>query len=161
MTTAVYYSFHHRKDADRVRSVSETDGVRGQPLLDRREWDEVKAGGNRAVKEWIDEKMAAAEAVVVLVGADTAVRHWVRYEIRKAWEDGRPLLGVRIHGLASSTGGADEEGEDPFGRVEGVHDVPLFDPTRTDADGVVDTQATLENLRSQLPTWVTRGVTRE
>jgi hypothetical protein len=160
LAATVYYSFHHKRDADRIRLVGEIDGVQGQPLLDREEWTGVKAGGNRAVKDWIDEKMAAADAVVVLIGADTAVRHWVRYEIEKAWEDGRPLLGVRIHGLASSTGAADEEGTDPFERVEGVHGVPVFDPTSTDADGVIDTQATYENLRSQLADWCSQGVTR-
>lgn len=117
-------------------------------------------GGNRGIKEWIGEKMAEAEAVVVLVGSETAGRHWVRHEIQKAWEDGKPLLGVRIHGLASEDGTAGEEGEDPFGRVEGVDGVPVFDPTQRGEDGEIDTRATYDALAAQLESWSGQGVTR-
>lgn len=161
MATTAYYSFHHKNDDHRVRLVHEIDTVTGQPLLEKQEWDQVKAGGNRAVKEWIDEKMAASDVVIVLVGSETAGRHWVRYEIEKAWEDGRPLLGVRIHGLAGADGedvGEAAEGEDPFERVDGVYGVPLFDPTRRDEHGEVDSAATLATLQERLPEWAGQGV---
>lgn len=154
VATTAYYSFHHKNDDHRVRLVHEIDTVTGQPLLEKQEWDRVKAGGNRAVKEWIDEKMAASDVVIVLVGSETAGRHWVRYEIEKAWEDGKPLLGVRIHGLESPG----EEGEDPFERVDGVYGVPLFDPTRRDEHGEVDSAATLATLQERLSEWAGQGV---
>ena len=57
--------------------------------------------------------MAYKRAVVVLIGQETASRPWVLYEIEKAWNDKKPLLGVRIHGLASMSSGADSRGADP------------------------------------------------
>lgn len=158
VTTTAYYSFHHKNDDHRVRLVHEIDTVTGQPLLEKQEWDRVKAGGNRAVKEWVDEKMSASDVVIVLVGGETAGRHWVRHEIEQAWEDGIPLLGVRIHGLAGAEGEVGEEGEDPFGRVDGVHGVPLFDPTQRDEHGEIDSAATLATLRERLPEWAGQGV---
>ena len=51
--------------------------------------------------------------MVVLIGAQTASRSWVQYEIQRAWELRKPLLGIRIHGL-SSMGSTDTEGPKSF-----------------------------------------------
>ena len=46
--------------------------------------------------------MRGRSCVVVLIGSKTANREWVQYEIKKAWKDGKALLGVYIHGLKKS-----------------------------------------------------------
>jgi Thoeris protein ThsB, TIR-like domain len=61
--------------------------------------------------------MRYKSAVVVLVGAETAERPWVRYEIRYAWDNYKPLVGVRIHGLADRNQHTDYAGPDPFKSV--------------------------------------------
>jgi len=38
--------------------------------------------------------MAYKSAIVVLVGAETASRRWVQYEIAHAWDNYKPLVGV-------------------------------------------------------------------
>lgn len=70
----------------------------GQPILQPQQWEQVKRGGRRAVEDWIDRQMRGKDAVVVLVGTETADRPFVQYEIEKGWERLR-MLGVRIHAL--------------------------------------------------------------
>jgi hypothetical protein len=41
--------------------------------------------------------MSKCSCAVVLIGEETATRPWVNYEIRKAWAEGKGLLGIYIH----------------------------------------------------------------
>ena len=77
---------------------------------------------------------------MVLVGAQTASRPWVLYEIGKAWDDKRPLVGVRIHGLEGSNGKTDTLGTNPFSLVKLTK--PLFVSTvfGSDTTPVLDPQ---------------------
>ena len=54
---------------------------------------------------------------MVLVGSETASRKWVDYEIRKAWDDKRPLVGIRIHGLKGLDQKTASRGANPFSKV--------------------------------------------
>jgi hypothetical protein len=62
--------------------------VEGQRLLSSNDWEDVKKGGDKAIKRWIDEQMKNKSCAVVLIGYGTAGRKWINYEIEKAWEDG-------------------------------------------------------------------------
>lgn len=114
---AVFYSFYYDRDAWRVQQVMNMGIVEGQPLLNSQDWEKLKAKGDKAVENWIDEQMKYKSAVVVLVGAQTASRRWVKYEIAKAWDAKRPLVGVRIHGLADRNNKTDSAGANPFSEV--------------------------------------------
>lgn len=159
MARSVFYSFHYERDVHRVQLVLKFGALQGQPLLNAQDWENVRARGNKAVEEWIDDQMAYKQAVIVLVGQETASRPWVRYEIDKAWKSKKPLLGIRVHGL-SSMGTVDKAGTDPFPEVLGVNSIPLFDPTVTDLWGAIDSKATYNNLWQKLPIWAERGVRR-
>lgn len=91
--------------------------LEGQTILNAQDWEEVKQQGNAAIEKWIDDQMAYKKAVVVLIGSDTANRPWVRHEIVKAWNAKKPLVGIRINGLADSSGKTDSAGENPFAAV--------------------------------------------
>ncbi|SNT50187.1 TIR domain-containing protein [Rhodococcoides kyotonense] len=159
MAKTVFYSFHYTRDVHRVQLVRNVNALEGQPLLNAQEWEQVKGRGDGAIENWIDDKMKYKRAVVVLVGQETADRPWVRYEISKAWRDCKPLLGVRIHGL-SAMGKIDRAGSDPF-KAAGITDtVPIFDPTRLDGYGRIDSQLTYNTLRSNLQAWSERGLSR-
>lgn len=41
--------------------------------------------------------MQYRSCLIVLVGEHTSERHWVDYEIRKAWEKGMGVFGIYIH----------------------------------------------------------------
>jgi hypothetical protein len=159
MPKSVYYSFHYDRDVHRVQLVRNINALEGQPLLNAQTWEEVRRKSDAGIQDWIHQQMAYKKAVIVLIGKETASREWVIYEIEKAWQDKKPLLGVRIHAL-SSMGKTDTPGPDPFSKAEGVWGVPVFDPTKTDWMGRVDSQATYNNLSQNLEYWSTQGKTR-
>jgi hypothetical protein len=156
---AVFYSFHYEHDVNRVQLVKNIGAVEGQPLLNSQGWEQVRRGGDAAIEEWIDDQMKWKSAVIVLIGKQTASRDWVQYEIEKAWNEKRPLLGIRIHGL-SSMGTVDTAGANPFDKVSGVSGIPIFDPTQTDWAGNTDSKATYNYLKDHLKTWATQGKKR-
>lgn len=159
MAQSVFYSFHYDNDVKRVQLVRNIDVLSGQPLLEAQDWETVRRQGKVGIEKWIHRQMNYKKAVIVLVGQQTASREWVLYEIRKAWLDKRPLLGVRIHGL-SSMGSVDRPGTNPFTAATSSAGVPLFDPTVRDVNGRVDSKATREQLRLNLARWSDQGVVR-
>jgi len=78
--------------------------VEKNPLASDNDWEEITEGGDAAIEEWIDEQMAGRTCAIVLIGRGTAGRKWINYEIEKAWNDGKGLLGVYIHGLKNVEG---------------------------------------------------------
>ncbi len=95
MARTVFYSFHYSNDVHRVQLVEKIGALEGQPILNSQEWEKIQGQGSAAVQRWIDEQMKHKRTVVVLIGSKTSTRPWVKYEIEKAWADGRPLLGAR------------------------------------------------------------------
>lgn len=153
LATSVFYSFHYERDAWRVQQVMQMGALEGQPLLNPQDWEKVKQRGNAAVEKWIHDQMNYKSAVVVLVGADTANRDWVLYEIGYAWRNKKPLVGIRIDGLADKDG-TDLPGPNPFERVKlqnggTVADyVPLYAPTG------YDSRVVYAQIKANLATWV-------
>ena len=150
---AVYFSFHYDRDAWRVQQVANMGAVEGQPILKAQEWEEVKAKGKAAIEKWIADQMAYKSAVVVLVGSQTAGRPWVQYEIAKAWDDKRPLVGVRIHGLANSEGKTDLSGENPFAKVSLKSGGTVADHVTIHDPVGASSQAVYDSINTNLATW--------
>jgi hypothetical protein len=160
MAKTVFYSFHYDRDVHRVQLVRYINALEGQPLLNSQDWEQVRRRGTQAIANWIKEQMAYKKAVIVLVGQQTASRPWVLYEIEKAWQDKKPLLGVRIHGI-SSLGSTDSPGPNPFDKVPGVSGIPVFDPTVKDLwTGKIDSKATYNKLANNLESWSSQGKVR-
>lgn len=156
MAKSVFYSFYYDRDVHRVQLVRNINALEGQPLLNSQDWESVRRGGDAAIEKWIKEQMANKKAVIVLIGQETAGRTWVNYEINKAWNDKKPLLGVRIHGL-SSMGSVDRPGPSPFSDSSGI---PVFDPTVKTWDGKTDSKATYSKLADNLEWWSSQGKVR-
>lgn len=160
MAKSVFYSFHYDRDAWRVQQVRNMGVLDGQPLLNAQEWEQVRRQGDAAIQKWIKDQMAYKAAVVVLIGAQTASRPWVRHEIAYAWDNYKPLVGVRIHGLADRNGNTDSYGDNPFSRVSlkgggTVGDyVPVYDPSGWDSKSVYAT------ISANLTSWVSNAYKR-
>ncbi|WP_330320469.1 TIR domain-containing protein [Streptomyces clavifer] len=159
MAKTVFYSFHYEQDVHRVQLVRNINALEAQPLLNSQDWEQVRRLGDEAIEKWIHEQMAYKKAVIVLIGKYTAGRPWVMHEIKKAWADKKPLLGIRIHSL-SALGGIDSAGPDPFTRAIGAGIVPVFDPTTQDWSGNTDSKATYNKLRDNLEFWSNQGAIR-
>lgn len=157
-TRTVFCSFHYDRDVLRVQLVRNIGAVDGSPTFGSQEGETVRRSSRQAVVNWIDKQMAYKRAVVVLIGQETANRPWVKYEIEKAWNSKKPLVGVHIYGL-SSMGLSDNKGANPFDAAD-VTGVPVFDPTKRDYLGRIDTKAAYADLVANLPSWVDQARAR-
>ena len=54
----------------------------------------------------------------MLIGAETAERDWVNYEIRKSWERGNAIIGLRIHNVKNQDGKTDMPGVNPLDQIQ-------------------------------------------
>lgn len=111
---SVFYSFHFDNDVFRVQQVRNMGMIDENTPVKANEWEEVKRGKDPAIMRWIDENMKWRDCVVVLIGSETANRPWVQYEIKKAWNDERGLLGIHIHNLKCLKNGTCVQGRNPF-----------------------------------------------
>src|SRR6266496_137301 len=114
MARRVFHSFHYKPDVHRVAQVRNMGVIEGQQLLSSNAWEEVKKGGDSAIKNWIDDQMTGRSCVVVLIGSATAGRKWVNYEIKKGWDLRKGLVGVYIHNLKDLSGNQSSKGANPF-----------------------------------------------
>ena len=114
MKRKIFYSFHYDNDVFRVQLIRNIGALEGNKPVTPNKWEEIKRGGEAAVKKWIDENLRGKSCLVVLVGTHTAERKWVNYEITHAWENGLGVLGVYIHNLKDPRYGTCSRGKNPF-----------------------------------------------
>ena len=99
-----FFSFHY-DDIMRVNNVRkswefiEKDSSASLGFYDFSLWESRKRTGDNSLKNLIRDGVQNTSAVCVLVGNETALRRWVRYEIARAVVDGRGLLSVHINGI--------------------------------------------------------------
>ncbi|MGE3961943.1 MAG: TIR domain-containing protein [Dehalococcoidia bacterium] len=114
MTRRVFFSFHYKPDHWRASQVRNIGALEGNKPASDNDWEEVTNGGDTAIKKWIDGQMSGRSCAVVLIGANTSGRKWINYEITKAWNDGKGVLGIYIHNLKDSAGFQSSKGSNPF-----------------------------------------------
>lgn len=151
MAKKCFLSFHYKPDVWRVSQVREIGSIEEQPLLNSNQWEEIKKKGDDEIKKWITNNMKGKECLVVLVGSDTANRRWVKYEIKKAWQDGLGVLAIHIHNLKNSDGEQSVKGSNPFSgltvdgaSVSGI----VYDPPYTTSTNVYS------YIRDNIESWV-------
>jgi hypothetical protein len=145
MARKVFFSFHYKPDnwrASQVRNIGAIDG--NQPVSDN-DWEGITRGGDPAIETWIDKQMSGRSCAVVLIGSATAGRKWITYEISKAWNDKRGIVGVYIHNLKGFDGKQCSKGANPFASVTINRDgaklstiVKAYDPPYTTSTIVYD-----------------------
>jgi len=114
MKRQVFYSFHYKNDVRRVSQVRNIGALEDNKHVSDNEWEEVKRKGDDNIKKWINDNMNYRSCVIVMVGEETANRKWVKYEIEKAWNDGKGVLGIYIHNLKDPVTGKCSQGKNPF-----------------------------------------------
>jgi hypothetical protein len=110
----IFYSFHYKPDNWRVAQVRNIGSVEGNKPAPDNDWEAITKEGDDAIKDWINKQMKYRSCSVVLIGANTANRKWINYEIRKSWESGMGVVGIRIHGLKNKDGLISKKGNNPF-----------------------------------------------
>lgn len=110
----VFFSFHYSNDSWRVQQIRNMGVIDGNTPVSSNDWEEVKRKGDENIKRWINSAMDHRSCVVVLAGRYTADRKWINYEIQRAWEEGKGIVVVYIHGLKNFSGEQDYQGENPL-----------------------------------------------
>ena len=160
MVKSAFFSFHYDRDAWRVQQIINMGKLEGQPLLSPQKWEEIKRRGEQAIKNWIAEQMKYKSAVVVLVGSQTAQRRWVKYEIAYAWDNRKPLVGVRINGLADRDGQTDTQGSNPFKMVNLKGGGTVGDYVTLHTPSGSTSQQVYASISNNLSSWVDNAYKR-
>lgn len=157
MARKAFYSFHYKPDNWRVAQVRNMGLIEGNKIASDNDWEEVKKGGDSAIQEWIDAQIKGKSVVIVLIGENTAGRKWINYEIEKAWNDGKGVLGIHIHKLKNREGKQSEKGSNPFSgfTLNGVSldkIVKTYDPPFSTSTYVYD------HIKENLEDWIEEAI---
>lgn len=155
MARKTFFSFHYERDAWRAANVRNsgalsTDDEAG--FIDAADWEKLEREGDAAIKKWIKDQLHGTTVTAVLIGAETANREWVLYEIRESWKRGNAVIGVRIHGIKNQDGETDSAGPNPL-------DAILFDDGTALSSVCKTYDWVTNNGRDHLGTWLDNAVT--
>ncbi|HVT64287.1 MAG TPA: TIR domain-containing protein [Mycobacteriales bacterium] len=157
MARKVFFSFRYKWDSKRVQQIKQIGSIEGQTLLSSNEWEKVKSGGDAQIQRWIDGEMKGKNCQVVLIGEFTAGRKWVNYEIKKAWADGKGVLGIHIHNLKDLDGSQMNKGKNPFDdftingkKMSSI--VKTYDPPFTTSTNVYG------HIKTNIESWIEEAI---
>jgi len=158
MARRVFYSFHFGADAWRAAQVRNTGVVEGNRPVSDNDWEAVKRGGDEAIQRWIVQQMEGRSCTVLLIGANTAGRKWIDFEIRRSWEDRKGVVGIYIHNLRDNAGLQTSKGRNPLddvrlrsGRLLSYH-ARAYDPPHTDSSNAYN------YIAQHLASWVEEAI---
>jgi|SRR5271157_871311 len=121
MARRVFFSFQYELDLWRANVVLNAwvgQDREAAGFWDAAQWEEAKRFGDDAIRRTIDQGLENTTVTAVLIGAETAGRPWVLYEIQKSYERGNGLLGVYLNEIRDQYGFTDiMMGPNPFKRL--------------------------------------------
>lgn len=157
MARQAFYSFHYKPDnwrASQVRAMGLLEG--NKPAADN-DWETIEKGGDKAIQKWIDEQLEGRSVLIVLIGENTAGRKWINYEIEKAWNDGKGVLGVHIHNLKNSDEKQSKKGSNPFNGFT-VSDEPLENIVKTYDPPYKLSTDVYNYIKKNLSDWIEKAI---
>ena len=116
MARTVFFSFHYQRDiwrVNQIRSIPNITGNAAAGFKDASLWEEAKMKSDETIKKMIDNALVGTSVTVVFIGAKSAGRKFINYEIKKSLERGNGLVGIQIHHLKNHQGETDDAGEIP------------------------------------------------
>jgi hypothetical protein len=121
MARRTFFSFQYKPDVTRawvVRNSWVTKVVQGDRedagFFDSSVFEASQKESDDALKRFLREGLNNTTVTCVLVGTETCLRRWVRYEIFRSFIRGNGLLAVRIHTIGSLHSPATASGSNPF-----------------------------------------------
>jgi len=121
MARRTFFSFNYRPDVTRawvVRNSWVTKVTHGERddagFFDSSVFEAAQRENDETLKRFLREGLNGTTVTCVLVGTETTLRRWVRYEIFRSFMRGNGLLAVRIHTIAGLNGLAAVAGSNPF-----------------------------------------------
>jgi hypothetical protein len=159
MARKAFYSFHYKPDHWRASQVRNMGVIEGNADVSDNDWESITGGGDGAVQTWIADQMQGKSCAIVLVGENTAGRKWITYEINKAWNDRKGVVGIRIHKLKNANQVPSLAGQSPFDYVQFTQTgkslssvVKLYDPY-----GATSTEV-YKSIKDNIANWVEEAI---
>ena len=157
----VFYSFHYDNDnwrASQVRNIGVVEG--NQPASDN-DWEAVKRGGDSAIRKWIADQMAVRSCTIVLIGRETAGRHWINYEISESWNEGKGIFGIYIHKLKDVFGRQTGKGSNPFDYVSFTNGgAKLSTVVKTYDPPYIESKDVYAYISNNLSSWIENAISQ-
>ena len=110
----VFFSFHYNNDCWRAGQVRNMGKVDDSSTFSDNDWEEVKEKSDAKIEEWINDQLQKRSCLVLLIGEKTADRKWINYEIKKAVELDKGIVGIYVHKLKDKDGKQANKGKNPF-----------------------------------------------
>ncbi|NNU76357.1 TIR domain-containing protein [Clostridium estertheticum] len=110
----VFFSFEYLKDNWRASQVRNMGKVDSSSTFSDNSWEEVKEKTDKKIKEWIDDQLQKRSCLIVLIGSTTSGRKWINYEIEKAYELNKGIVGIYVNKLEDKDGKQKTKGSNPF-----------------------------------------------
>jgi MTH538 TIR-like domain (DUF1863) len=119
MPKRVFFSFHYQDVIDFRANVVRQHWLtkpdrEAAGFFDASMWESAKRTGSVAVKRLINSGLYGTSVTCVLVGSETYVRPWVRYEILNSFRRGNSILGVHINTIKGRDQLTKMKGPDPL-----------------------------------------------
>jgi len=116
MAHRTFFSFYSDEDVWRATNVRNSGALNKEDVefIDASLWEEAEREGHDAIKKLIDGALAKSTVTAVLIGANTASRKWVRYEINESIRRGKGLFGVHIYRIKDQNGNESTQGANPL-----------------------------------------------
>src|SRR2546423_12137044 len=130
MARHTFFSFHYQRDvwkASNIRNSGIVTGAAAAGFHDASIWEEAKKKGDAAIKKLIDDALVGTSVTAVLIGAETANRKYVNYEIEKSIDRGNGILGIHIYNMKDKNGNTELPGSVPRKLTEGGFSVYTWD----------------------------------
>lgn len=119
MGKRVFFSFHYKDVVDFRANVVRRHWL-SKPnrdsagYYDASLWESVKKQGQLAVKRMINSSLQNTSVTCVLIGSDTYVRPWVRYEMLKSFKKGNQIVAVHINSIKGKDQKTKPKGPNPL-----------------------------------------------
>ncbi|MCP5143557.1 MAG: TIR domain-containing protein [Gammaproteobacteria bacterium] len=161
MTAKIYLSFDDANDsarANRVRRYLLGQGYEVSRFHQCSNWE--RSRGQRPDYVFggeLESELKTCQAVLVLIGGDTAANRWVRHAIGVAHDMRLPMMGLYVDQLPDERGNSCERDINPFDRfafLDGGRKVRLSERCRT-----LDWQAACDS--DGLDTWLQETVEQQ
>ncbi|MDO5980899.1 TIR domain-containing protein [Flavivirga spongiicola] len=93
---------HHGKDDDKVQALKQRLNDRGYTIrnysVDSTKHKDGRRPSDAVIQRHLRRQITWAGTFICLIGKDTHKRKWVNYEIRKAYLQGKKIVGIFTHG---------------------------------------------------------------
>ncbi len=160
MKRQVFFSFHYQADVWRAGQVRNMGVVDDTSTWSDNDWEKVRRTTDSAIKNWIDGELKMRSCVVVLIGAETANRKWVRYEIEKAYELNKGIVGVYANRLCNQYGQQSVKGENPFDHIRNYQGLPLSRFVEVIDAPYQSSTNVYDYIKQNLPDYIERAISK-